>query len=63
MNAQDLIAVVPVFNEAATVAAVVEGLRGLCPVIVVDDASTDRSGHRAAAAGAACVLRHPRRLG
>jgi len=54
---------VPVFNEAATVARVVEQLRDLCPVIVVDDASTDGSGDRAAAAGAACVIRHRRRLG
>lgn len=59
----NLWAVVPVFNEAATVGAVVEGLGRVCRVIVVDDASTDRSADRAAAAGAACVLRHPQRLG
>lgn len=58
-----VVAVVPVFNEAATVGAVVRRLREVCPVIVVDDASTDGSGGRAAAAGAACVLRNPRRAG
>ncbi len=58
-----LVAVVPVFNEAATVGAVVRRLREVCPVIVVDDASTDGSDVRAAAAGAACVLRSPRRAG
>lgn len=56
-------AVVPIFDEAATIGAVVKRLRRLCPVIVVDDASTDGSGARAAAAGAACVIRHPRRMG
>lgn len=58
-----LVAVVPVFNEAATVGAVVRGLRAVCPVIVVDDASTDRSGARAVAAGAACVIRLASRAG
>lgn len=58
-----VVAVVPVFNEAATVGAVVRRLREVCPVIVVDDASTDGSGAKAAAVGAACVLRNPRRAG
>lgn len=59
----DLVAVVPVFNEAATVGALVRRLREVCPVIVVDDASTDGSDVRAAAAGAVCVLRNSRRVG
>jgi glycosyltransferase involved in cell wall biosynthesis len=42
---------------------VVRGLRERCPVVVVDDASTDGSGLRARAAGATCVIRHARRLG
>jgi len=58
-----LFAVVPVFNEAATVGQVVGRLRGFCPVIVVDDASADGSRDHATTAGAACVIRHPRRLG
>jgi glycosyltransferase involved in cell wall biosynthesis len=56
-------AVVPVFDEVATLGGVVEGLRAHCPVIVVDDGSTDGSGEVAARAGAAAVLRHPRRAG
>jgi glycosyltransferase involved in cell wall biosynthesis len=59
----DIVAVVPVFNEASTIAAVVVGLGMLCPVIVVDDASTDASTARAVAAGAACVIRARRRAG
>jgi glycosyltransferase involved in cell wall biosynthesis len=50
-----LVAVVPVFNEAATVAAVVRDVSRLCPVIVVDDASTDDSAGHAARAGAYVV--------
>src|SRR5262249_7979029 len=50
-----LVAVVPVFNEAATVAEVVRGVSRLCPVIVVDDASTDDSAGHAARAGAHVV--------
>jgi glycosyltransferase involved in cell wall biosynthesis len=56
-------AVVPVFDEGATVGRVVERLRAHCPVIVVDDASTDGSAGVAARAGAVEVLRHTRRAG
>lgn len=55
--------VVPVFNEAPTIGEVVRRLRRHCAVIVVDDASTDDSAGPARVAGAACVLRHPERLG
>jgi glycosyltransferase involved in cell wall biosynthesis len=58
-----LVAVVPVFNEGATVGRVVRQLRRVCPVIVVDDGSTDDGAARAAAAGAAQVIREPRRAG
>lgn len=58
-----LVAVVPVFNEAATVGRVVRQLRRVCPVIVVDDGSTDDGAARAAAAGASRVVRTPRRAG
>jgi hypothetical protein len=54
--------VIPVFNEAATVGAVVDAARRYAPVLVVDDGSTDASAPLAVAAGAE-VLRHPRRLG
>jgi glycosyltransferase involved in cell wall biosynthesis len=56
-------AVVPVFDERATLGRVVEALSQHCPVIVVDDASTDDSREVAARAGATEVLRHPRRAG
>jgi glycosyltransferase involved in cell wall biosynthesis len=52
-----------VFDEGPTLGGVVERLRAHCPVIVVDDASTDGSADVAARAGAAAVLRHARRQG
>jgi glycosyltransferase involved in cell wall biosynthesis len=55
--------VVPVFDEGPTLGPIVEAVRALCPVIVVDDASTDDSARVAVRAGAAEVLRHPRREG
>jgi glycosyltransferase involved in cell wall biosynthesis len=56
-------AVVPVFDEGPTLGHVLDGLRVHCPVIVVDDASTDGSAEVAGRAGAAEVLRHARREG
>jgi glycosyltransferase involved in cell wall biosynthesis len=59
------LAVVPAYNEAATVADVVRSIRGHAPefdVVVVDDGSTDGTGDLAEAAGAR-VLRHPFNLG
>jgi glycosyltransferase involved in cell wall biosynthesis len=56
-------AVVPVFDEAATVGGVIAALGAQCPVIVVDDGSGDGSAATAARAGAAQVLRHARRAG
>ncbi len=53
--------IIPAFNEAPTIAALVTALRGAAEwfeVVVVDDASTDDTGARAAAAGAR-VVRHP----
>jgi hypothetical protein len=57
-----LIILVPAYNEAVTIAAVVEGARAHAPVIVIDDGSTDDTAARAEAAGAE-VIRHGRRLG
>ncbi len=52
-----MIAVVPVFNHAATVGQVVAELVAAgAPVIVVDDGSTDGSGDAARAAGALTVI-------
>jgi glycosyltransferase involved in cell wall biosynthesis len=56
-------AVIPCFNERATIAALVRAIRSHLPsVIVVDDGSTDQTADLARAAGAA-VLSHPRNLG
>jgi glycosyltransferase involved in cell wall biosynthesis len=59
------LAVVPVYNEEATVAAVIEALHHEAPafdVVVIDDGSTDATAERARAAGAR-VIRLPFNLG
>jgi glycosyltransferase involved in cell wall biosynthesis len=56
-------AVIPVFDESRTLGAVVDRLRPHCPVIVVDDASTDGSAEVALRAGATEVVRHFHREG
>ncbi len=56
---QQCAAVIPCFNEASTIAAVVRGVQShLRTVMVVDDGSTDETAERARAAGAE-VVRHP----
>ena len=56
-------AVIPCFNEAASIAALVPAVRRhVSCVLVVDDGSTDRTGELAAIAGAT-VSRHERNLG
>jgi glycosyltransferase involved in cell wall biosynthesis len=56
-------AIIAAFNEEGAIGEVVAGVRRHVPdVVVVDDGSTDRTGDRAAAAGAT-VLTHPRNLG
>jgi glycosyltransferase involved in cell wall biosynthesis len=63
VTAVRIAAVIPAFNEAGTIAAVVQGLRSsVAEVIVVDDGSTDETAERARAAGAN-VLVHERNLG
>ena len=57
------VALIPAFNEARTIAAVVEGVRAAVDrVIVVDDGSTDGTGDRAREAGAE-VASHAANLG
>jgi glycosyltransferase involved in cell wall biosynthesis len=59
----DVHALVPAYNEADTIAAVVGGLRPLVnAVTVVDDGSSDGTADCARAAGAA-VIRHPVKTG
>ena len=63
MEFDDVIVIVPVYNEGLTVAATVSGLRQTFRhVVCVDDGSTDGSGDLARAAGAT-VLRHHVNLG
>jgi hypothetical protein len=62
MPAADMLIVIPVFDEAATIGEVARAARRHGPVLVVDDGSRDGSAAVAAAAGAE-VIRHPRRLG
>lgn len=55
--------VITAFNEASVISDVVAGLRSAkYNVLIVDDASTDETAHRAEAAGAR-VLQHPINLG
>lgn len=61
-NMSQSVVVIPVHNEASTIASVVVAARAYLPVIVVDDASDDGSGQLAAAAGAT-VLTLPRQRG
>jgi glycosyltransferase involved in cell wall biosynthesis len=59
------LAVLPAYNEAETVAEVIDSVRRHAPmfeVLVVDDGSTDKTGDIARGAGA-MVLRHPFNLG
>jgi glycosyltransferase involved in cell wall biosynthesis len=53
--------VIPAFEESASIATVVQGLRAAAPwkeIIVVDDGSADGTAEHAKSAGA-CVIRHP----
>ncbi len=54
--------VIPAYQAAATVAAVVAGARAAGPVYVVDDGSTDGTGDAGRGTGAT-VLRHPTNRG
>lgn len=54
-----ILALIPAYNEAAHVAAVVRGTGHVLPVLVVDDGSTDATPTEAEVAGATVVRQHP----
>ncbi len=57
-DATGILAVIPAYNEAPRIAAVVRGLIGLgLPVLVVDDGSRDHTARVAAGAGATVLRR------
>lgn len=63
MTTSRTLAVVPAFDEEATVASVVEGIRAIgLDVLVVDDGSSDATSRRAVRSGAT-VIRLPVNLG
>ncbi len=56
--------VIPTFNHGNRVDSVVDQAKALkCPLIVVDDGSTDRTARRLEAMAGICVLRHRRNRG
>jgi glycosyltransferase involved in cell wall biosynthesis len=60
------LAVVPAYNEEATVGGVIAAIRRKTPqldILVIDDGSTDSTSERAADAGASQILRMPFNLG
>jgi glycosyltransferase involved in cell wall biosynthesis len=65
LSMQSHLAIVPAYNEAESIGAVVRELRDRAAefdVVVIDDGSTDATAAHAAAAGAE-VIRHPFNLG
>lgn len=62
---KSLLVIIPAYNEAPRIAAVVAGVRAAVPaatIVVVDDGSRDDTSTAAAVAGAV-VLRHPFNMG
>jgi glycosyltransferase involved in cell wall biosynthesis len=57
--ADDLIALIPAFEEGPRIGAVVEAARRYLPVVVVDDGSPDDTAPQAEAAGATVVRQIP----
>ncbi len=55
----NILVIIPAYNEAANIAAVVAGARLLLPVLVVDDGSRDQTADLAASAGAEVLRLFP----
>jgi len=65
MGKNSVSVIIPVYNEAETVAEIIKEITGLYPefeVIVINDGSTDETGERAKEAGA-LVYSHPYNIG
>ena len=65
MDKKSVSVIIPVFNEAESVAEIIKEITGLYPefeVIVINDGSTDETGARAKEAGA-LVYSHPYNIG
>jgi glycosyltransferase involved in cell wall biosynthesis len=56
MGRSELIVVIPAYREAGTIGQLVADIRQHAPIIVVDDASGDKTAEVAAAAGAQVVV-------
>ena len=56
-----IVTLVPAYNEAPRIGAVVTAAREHLPVVVVDDGSTDGTADRARAAGATVIEQRPNR--
>ena len=54
-----VLVLVPAFNEAGRIGAVVRGVLAHLPILVVDDGSTDATAAEAEAAGASIVVQRP----
>ena len=54
-----IVALIPAFNEAPRIGAVVLAVRAHVPVLVVDDGSTDRTAEVAREAGASVIEQRP----
>jgi glycosyltransferase involved in cell wall biosynthesis len=58
-RSDDIVALIPAYEEGPRIGAVVEATRRHVPVVVVDDGSTDDTAERAAAAGATVIRQNP----
>jgi glycosyltransferase involved in cell wall biosynthesis len=58
-NRRDILALIPAYNEAAHIQAVVQAVLPHIPVLVVDDGSQDQTAHLAEEAGAQVIRQVP----